>query len=525
MPILTILFLTAITPHSALAGDKHPHDYSLENPKYHSMIVATVGPRQITAREFLLNYAFGPAFPKREKNSKEEYLQYMIYEKLLALDGYKRHLDTTNDAKISQAEMEGDLATEELYKQDVLARVKLGEAEIRKGIALEHVTCTVQWLYAKSGDEISLRYKELTSGIPFDSLFRLQFRNTSIKPDDRSMEMTRFRIGLRNPQLAGVLDTLSPSHPSPPIRTPDGYYIVILSNIERTTTLSQAENDKLHEVVSLALMQHLSDSLSDRYVQHLMADHKPTIVRRTLDILHVHFAGVMLPREQFDSWNLTRRLIDRWGPVEAVNVDPSLPLVEGKGVKYTAGDFLNWYRARDPNIKFSLTTPEAMFASLEGYVWQMVRDKLLTTRAYRRGLQHLPRVQEQLAWWKDKIIYNIVKNRFENSLVPNDDTLREYYMQHQRDFKDTSGSLVPFEKAKDDVLRAWSAFEKLKLTVHRVLALKEKYRITVNQKVLNQLFVDTENDPRAIDVYVGKPGGIFPRPAFPTIDYDWQAWN
>jgi len=43
--------------------------------------------------------------------------------------------------------------------------------------------------------------------------------------------------------------------------------------------------------------------------------------------------------------------------------------------------------------------------------------------------------------------------------------------------------------------------------------------------VLNKLPVDLENDPRAIDVYIAKPRGIFPRPAFPTIDYDWQTWN
>ena len=45
------------------------------------------------------------------------------------------------------------------------------------------------------------------------------------------------------------------------------------------------------------------------------------------------------------------------------------------------------------------------------------------------------------------------------------------------------------------------------------------------ERALKDLYVDTENDPRAIDVYSVKKGGIFPRPAFPTIDYEWQAWD
>ncbi len=522
--LASLLYSTVACP-PADAGGRHAQEYSIENPKYHSMVVARVGSRSITAREFLLSYTFGPAFPKRVQHSKQEYLNYMIYEKLLALDGYKHRIDTTEDARISLAEMEGDLATEELYRQDVLRKVKVGEKAIQRGTSQEGITCSVQWMYARSRASVEAQVEALKKGVSFDSLFRLQFADTAVKPDDRSMEATRFRIGMRNPQLAAVLDTLPAHHVSSPIATADGWYLVRLSGVERSVITTQTQEEKLREDVQRALVQHSADSLSDLYVQRLLKGAHPVIVRRTLDILHVHLAKIMLPAARFDAWGLVRRLIDRWGPVQYENVDPALPLVEAKGVKLTARDVLRWYRAREENLKFSLTSPEAMYASLEGYIWQMVRDKLLTARALQRGLQHTPRVQEQLGWWKDKIVYNIVKARLADALHPADDTLRTYYRQHLKEFRDTSGTALPFERAKDDVLRAWYAFETTKITLHRILKLKEEYRITVNDDKLNGLYVDTENNPGAIDVYVVKPGGIFPRPAFPTIDYGWQAWN
>ncbi len=506
-----------------LAQNDRPH-YSIENPKYNSLTVASVGNHIITAQEFLLNYEFGPAFPKREKDSKKQYLNFMIYEKLLALDGYRRKIDTTEDARLSLSEMEGDLATEELYKRDILTKVKVSENAIQSGIAQEHIHYSVQWIYEPTEDHIVRQIDLLHAGISFDSLFKIQLTD-SVKLEDRSMDITRFRIGIKNPILASVLDTLHPYSVSKPVHAPDGYYLFFVSDVQHDPIVTQSERMKMHEDVKQALIQHIADSLSDIYIQSIMSSHHPTLVRKTLDILQAHFAKIMLPDSQFLQWNLGERLASRWGPVEYNLPDPSLPLVEMKGKKYTVHDFLNWYRAREMNLKFNLSSPQLFFASLEGYAWRMVRDKLLTERAFSRKLQRVENVKKQLAWWKDKIVYNIVKAGITDSIRYSGEDLKKYYADHQKDFREKDGTIIPFEKAKDDVLRAWYAFETTRQTVHRVLKLKEQYHIVINDRVLDSLYVDTENNPRAIDVYIAKTGGIFPRPAFPTIDFDWQTWN
>jgi hypothetical protein len=61
--------------------------------------------------------------------------------------------------------------------------------------------------------------------------------------------------------------------------------------------------------------------------------------------------------------------------------------------------------------------------------------------------------------------------------------------------------------------------------LHRIVALKQRYGVTIDEKVLGTLPVDSEADPRAIDVYAVKKGGTYPHRAFPSIDYEWQRWE
>ena len=120
----------------------------------HSEVVAEVGDIDITAGEFVVNYEFGPAFLKRMQDSKRRYLEVMINEKLLALEGYVRGLDESPEVKRSLLEVEGDLITEELYKEDVLSKVDVSEQELAEAVEKSRETVSVQWLFTESMEQI-----------------------------------------------------------------------------------------------------------------------------------------------------------------------------------------------------------------------------------------------------------------------------------------------------------------------------------------------------------------------------------
>ena len=178
-----------------------PSTYLLDNPKFSSVILAEVGPWNVTAQEFLLSYEYGPAFTKREADSKKHYLTYMIYEKLLALDGYDRGLQSSPMVKEVLNEVEADLATEELYKDDVLNTIHISDKEIERGVSGENVHLGLKWFFSPAKDDILQDAKLLRNGASFDSLFDVRCPD-SASADNRSMQTTRFTLEMKNEALA-----------------------------------------------------------------------------------------------------------------------------------------------------------------------------------------------------------------------------------------------------------------------------------------------------------------------------------
>jgi hypothetical protein len=500
--------------------------FSLTDSKYEGVIVANVGNVKITAQEFLMNYEFGPAFTKRQHNSKLRHLNFMINEKLFALEGYARGLQKTQHTREALAEIEGDLATEELYMQDVASHITVSDEEIADGIQKKKTTLALRWMFSSTESGIATYQKLLRGGSPFDSVFTLQLRD-GVRAEDRSLQTTRFDLVMKNPVLAHIVDSLATGTVSLPIHVDDEWYIVQLTGRETSPIMTQTEEERLREDVHRALVQRLSDHRSDQYVNQLVTNENPIIERRAFDIVQTYLARSIVPHDRFVEWRMADLLIKKWGTVDFTRIEPfrDLTIVTHRHGKLTVADFLRWYDARSTGIHLAVSSPQAFFVSFEGFVWRMVRDKLLVQRALKRHLQVRPAVRKQKKWWEEKILYELEKSIIGKSIPMDSSVLREYYLSHQRDYRDDAGNARPYENVKDDVLRGYYASALNERMLHRVLALKTKYNITIDEPALESLPVDSENQPGAIDVYAVKKGGTFPRPAFPSIDYRWQEWN
>ena len=210
--------------------------------------VARVGNLNITAEEFLLSYEFGPAFVKKGDNAKERHLNFMINEKLLALEGYARGLEKDQQVAATLKEVEGDLATEELYRDDVLSQVAVDSNEMVAAIAQERVHLEMKWLFAPARQAMDAHLAKLAKGASFDALFKTQL-NDSVFADNRSLEITQFRLEEKNPTLAQVVDTLKYGTVSQVIETPDGFYVVQITNIWTNPVMTETERTDRKSVV------------------------------------------------------------------------------------------------------------------------------------------------------------------------------------------------------------------------------------------------------------------------------------
>ncbi len=502
-----------------------PSSRPFVDPKLDTVVVATVGPWKISGTEFKLSYDFGPSFTKREKDSKKRYLNFMIYEKLLALDAQSVGLENWPDVKRQMAEIEGDLSTEELYKEDVLSKVHISDHQLAYSVKAERIHVTVQWIYCRSAGEVDELARNMKSGITFDTLYARQF-SEGVEPEDRSMETTRFKLRMKNPMFAGVVDTMKSGKISLPIHGPDGWYIVRIADEWINPVVTQSEEVKLEEDVRQLLTQQISDSLSDIYVQGIISSQRPTIVRGPFNAVRLFLGTKLLTKDKVDEWKLKSRN----GAKELKDASDLQPiaketLVKLKAKDLTIGDFLDWYRMRESYAKLELATPQRFFQSVEELVWRMVRDRLLTRRAFARGLQNRLNVKRQTQWWKEKMLYAANRNRISETVTDSLPLVRKYYDENARSFVDDQGKVKPFESAREDVWRQYYSSELTKRILHEILQLKQQYGVSIEESALMTVPVDEQNNPKAIDVYTVKKGGIYPHTAFPSIDYDWQSWE
>ncbi len=499
-----LLFLVIYT--SVFAAEKKDTTSIIDfdkafNSQIGNTVLARVGDKQITVREFLSSYEFGPAFLKRKKDSKKLYLKYMINEKLLALDGYKRGLADSSRVKDLLSAINGDLASTELFKEDIFNKIKVSKSELDKAVKEKQYTWQVKWLFAPQKDSLNFYSKQLSKGVSFDSLFKMQLRD-SVYADQRSMEIDKFKLRMQNLKMFKAVDSLKAGEISKPVQGPDGWYIIELVNVWKNAIVTQTELNKEMIDATSALKLNKSDQASDTYVRTIMLEHNPVIQARAFDVLRSYLGKFVLDKDKFQSWKLDERMqkeLDHFDTLKEKQFGV-LPLVALSDGNLTLDDFLNWYKMRDGSLKFDETDFNSFSASLEQLIWQMVRDHLLIQRAYALGFQNKEIVKQQSNWWEDKIIYAVVRDEMANSIGLN--------------IEDPSSLKSNNDNKKQDLIEK---------TFRKLQQLRKEYKVTINENVLEDIKVQDSNNPRTIDTYIVKKGGTFPHPAFPSIDYSWQV--
>lgn len=477
------------------------------NEEKKNEIIAEVGNLKITAEEFVYSYEFGPAFPKKTKDSKLTHLNYMINEKLLALEGFEIGVMEKEFPGDVYKDLESDLAAEEMFQKEIAPKVVIDDSEIEKVIDKKQTEYQIRWLYSYDNNKIANDYKHIIKGASFDSLFKIQL-NDSVLLDDRQLTSSLFNIYMKNPVFAQIIDTLKPGVTSNPIHTDDGWYIIKIDNILKNMIISETEFEKLKSESINAITKSKMDILSNEYVKNLFIIENPIIKRDAFNLLRSYLGKFILTTEKYSDWELDNKLdvaLSNLG-LKRGEEYPGLTLVECESNNISLDEFIIWYRIREQYVKFIKDNLTGFSKSLEDLVWLMVRDKLISDQAFQKGYNKSDWVVKQSEWWKQKISYSAYRNELANSINLNSDEIK------LADAKNKSQSELLSEKLSKKIL-------------YKVLELKKKYKITVNENVLDNIKVSTENNKEAIDMYIVKRGNLIPRPAFPSIDNDWASWE
>ena len=481
-------------------------------------VVAKVGDIEITGEEFFISYETGPAFVKRRhrKNPKEAHLRFMIYEKLMALDGLKSGVLERPDLQTILEEIRQDLAVTEMFRSDVYDTVTVSRKAVEQAVSEATVHVNLKYLFARDAAEFRLLQSRLEQGVPFDSL--------AVRAGgQRSGEWPNFwDIKQMDPEFAQAIASLPFRRLSEVIRTRRGYYLARVDTVWRNPFITPPQYNQLLARYEKKLRRLKVDSLAFEYAAARLERAKPVIRGRAFKLLVDFFKQ----RNTREAAGVREALLGNWpGTFDRKGIEPqqNTTLVTTEFGQFTIKDFLDWYALR----RFPLPedSERAMAATLKSIIWRMVRDRILAREAYRRGFDQHPQVVEELGWWQEKLAYWEVREALLADLDFTEEQIRAFYESHKKRYiRPGKQEPEPFEKVRDEVLRELYTFEEGKRLMYYLHRKEQEYPVTIHTDILNQIPVTDLRPSRPIDIFVLKKSGTFPRIAYPTIDRVWERY-
>jgi hypothetical protein len=495
--------------------------FSFIEAQVDSSIVARVGSYQISSDDLLTSFEFGPAFVKRRRDPLREHLKYMIYERLLALEAEGNGLKTVEFVKERIHALEEDGAVEQLYRQDILSRVKLSEEQITNDSRKAKIMISLRWIYKPTKIEAERTEQIINAGSSFDSLFAVQFDST-MNVDSSSMETTLLKLERDNEELAKTVLTLTVGKKSKPFQGKDGFYIFHLDKAEQNPITTESEFAELKNQAIEIRTKLIADGLADQYVKNMMKPHNPVIKADGFNILLAYLADKGLSRDTKVKWEIPSTFMTEAGqqPIRNSGNYLNRPLVTFGGRTITIHEYAQWYDIRQ--FQFDTRSLEAFNSSVKKTIWKMVQDKLLSEEAYKRGLDRLPFVANETSKWQAKLLYLSQRAALARTINTSDSLLKKYYTIHKRQYVNAQGKSMEFSVVRETVKGDYFGNEESLLLVRTIESVKKKFNVVINEELLLQLSKKTLSDSRAIETVFYKPGGTFPRVAFPTIDETWS---
>jgi hypothetical protein len=488
-----------------------------------TVIVANVGRFTITARDLLDSYEFGPAFVKQSANSLRAHLSYMVYERLLALEAEHLRYDTPEFVRDRVAALEEDLTTDELYKDRILSQVHLSDDEVEAGVRKAKMNIRLRWIYAKTLADAKRVNAQIKTGISFDTLFAYQ-RSLSDSLGERSLETTMLNLETDNPELAKNIAGLHAKQPSAPIKGSDGFYVVMIDQVWQNPLTTETEYTALKDHAIKTLTSARADALAGEFVKETMKSINPIIKAEGFNIVRAYMAEKGLSRDTRVKWDIPSTFMTEAGPLPISSSGKFLsrPLVTFGSQMLTVRDYLRWFDIRQFQLKTSSLA--AFNSSVKKTIWKMVQDKLLSQEAYSLGLNRRSVVQLEKRKWEAKLLYLAGRSHVARTVALSDSAVKNEYTIHRQRYRDASGKAMSFDQAKGQIRLALYYSEESKALLRTLQRLQREFTVAINEEAVQSLSATVLKETSPIDVIFYKPGGTFPRVAFPSIDERWQSF-
>ena len=480
---------------------------SKEEIKLKSSIVAQVGDRSISAPEFLLNYEFGFAHLKKLPDKKRSYLEYMINEKLLSLEGYRLGLDKMGRLKNLEERLLEELLVEEMFKKEVDDKIKITSEEIKKAIARSKV----RW---------KLRYWVEPTIEASDYLYRSIQELGSVNIGQKNLETGYLTWIDFPPELLNKIKNLEIGEISEPVEYDDLFYLLQVTDI-RMEGLSDYDYQNTYKRYEQILFSRKIKEKTAKYVSRFMTPKNVVTKGEEFRILADALAEW---KQQVENLRTFSEFLDK-----AEDLGPASLLLkshsENRLISFDDGSWsLKEFMSRfDPaSIRTDPANKHRFRNELNRQIAMSIRNHLLAKEAKKRGFDRSSEVQKQLRLWRDKWVYEEMRIFYTKNVKIDKTVALAYFEEHKSQYKTANGTEPTYNEFADQAKQYAYLEEAQQLLEQKIQTLKKEFTVKINQDLLDSISVIDFEKSRWANVLLFK--GSSGRLAIPSVDPAW-GWE
>ena len=480
---------------------------SNEENKLKSSVVAQVGDSNISAIEFRLNYEFGFAHLKIMPDKKRSYLEFMINERLLSLEGYRLGLNKTERLQILEERLLEELLVEEMFKIEVDDKIEITPEEIKEAIAKSNV----KW---------KLRYWVEPTIEASDHLYRSMQELGSGKISQKNPETGYFTWIDFPPEMLKKIEDLEIGEISEPVEYDDLFYLLQVTDI-RMEGLSDYDYQSAYKRYEQLLFSRKIQEETAKYVSRFMTPKNVVTKGEEFRILADALAEWKEQVKISVSFSEFLDIAEESNPASALlKSHLENRLITFEDASWSLKDFIN--RFEPASIKTDPSNKHRYHRELNHQIAMSIRNHLLAKEAVKRGLDSSSEVQKQLRTWRDKWVYEEMRIFYTKNVKIDEAVAMNYFEEHKSRYKTAVGIEPTFKEFANQSRQYAYLEESQQLLDQKIEALKKEFRVRINQELLDSIVVIDFEKSRWANVLLFK--GSSGRLAIPSVDPAW-GWE
>ncbi|MBN1302694.1 MAG: peptidylprolyl isomerase [Melioribacteraceae bacterium] len=387
-------------------------------------VLARVGDKKITVREFKERYELIPQVGRNvkagEEQQKQQYLYTLIAEKLWALEAEKLSFDTTEIMQTTFPVLEKMYLRDALYKKEVSEKILLDPEEFLEARRRSSYNLLTRYLYSESPDEVYKWYNQLRSGAAFDSLFDKHGKNPGNYYEVGFGKMDKF--------AEDSLYNLSKGMYSAPIKSPDGYYLFYVDSLTANYYSTENEINTRDSQIRKVVKSRAEDEL---YAEYFNSFFKGKQIN-TDGSLFWSFSSIVIDiltkrsEEQNNAGKISiadndLEIIERRLGADTLN----MPFVKYEDNPVSLKEFIRDFFFE--GFQTFTTDPQTIRAQLNSRVRYFIERELLARESLKNGMDKNPEVDYYRNMWRDNYLGTLYQKKMLEEISVSDDEIRERY--------------------------------------------------------------------------------------------------